>query len=51
MAEGLNAKVLLIEDEPEVRESYIDMLTLLGYNVEPAENGMDGFLIIVNTFH
>jgi len=42
MADNLNAKVLLIEDEPEVRESYIDMLSLLGYDVEPAENGMAG---------
>lgn len=42
MAVNLSAKVLLIEDEPEVRESYIDMLNLLGYDVEPAENGMDG---------
>jgi signal transduction histidine kinase len=42
MAVHLSAKVLLIEDEPEVRESYIDMLNLLGYDVEPAENGMDG---------
>lgn len=42
MAVNLNAKILLIEDEPEVRDSYIDMLNLLGYDVEPAENGMDG---------
>lgn len=42
MADNLSARVLLIEDEPEVRESYIDMLSLLGYDVEPAENGMDG---------
>lgn len=38
----MSTKILLIEDEPEVRESYVDMLHLLGYNVEPAENGMDG---------
>jgi signal transduction histidine kinase len=42
MAANIHAKVLLIEDEPDVRESYIDMLHLLGYEVEPAENGMSG---------
>lgn len=36
------AKVLIIEDEPDVRESYIDMLTMLGYEVDSADNGVSG---------
>jgi signal transduction histidine kinase len=42
MTTELNTKVLLIEDEPEVRESYVDMLSMLGYYAEAAENGMSG---------
>jgi len=42
MANGVSPKVLLIEDEPEVRESYVDMLSLLGYDVDSAENGACG---------
>ncbi len=34
--------ILVIEDEPEVRESYIDMFNFLGYQVDVAENGMTG---------
>ncbi len=34
--------ILVIEDEPEVRESYIDMFEFLGYQVDVAENGMAG---------
>ncbi|MGD9899788.1 MAG: response regulator [Calditrichaceae bacterium] len=34
--------ILLIEDEPDVRESYISMLDMLGYNADTAENGMEG---------
>jgi len=37
-----NIKLMIIEDEPLVRESYIDMFELLGYQLETAENGMDG---------
>ncbi len=34
--------ILVIEDEPEVRESYVDMFEFLGYQVDVAENGMAG---------
>ncbi len=34
--------LLVIEDEEMVRESYIDMFALLGYEVDTAENGKDG---------
>jgi len=37
-----NMKILLIEDEPEVRESYVDMLEILGYEADCAENGKTG---------
>ncbi len=42
MATDIIAKVLLIEDEPDVRESYIDMLIMLGYEVDSADNGVSG---------
>ncbi|MBN1406797.1 MAG: response regulator [Calditrichaceae bacterium] len=42
MAADFIARVLLIEDEPDVRESYIDMLTMLGYKVDSADNGVTG---------
>jgi signal transduction histidine kinase len=42
MAADTIAKVLIIEDEPDVRESYIDMLTMLGYEVDSADNGVSG---------
>jgi len=35
-------QILLIEDEPEVRESYEDMFAFLGMRVDTAENGLDG---------
>ncbi len=34
--------ILLIEDEPEVRESYEDMFEFIGLPVDTAENGLDG---------
>ncbi len=34
--------ILVIEDEPEVRESYVDMFQFLGYDIDVAENGMSG---------
>ncbi len=34
--------ILIIEDEPEVRESYVDMFEFLGYKIDTAENGMEG---------
>ena len=44
--ENSNLKLLVIEDEPMVRESYIDMFSLLGYTVDTAENGKDGLAMI-----
>jgi signal transduction histidine kinase len=40
--ESKDFKILLIEDEPDVRESYIDMLEVLGYEADCAENGKAG---------
>ncbi len=40
--ESKGPHILLIEDEPDVRESYLSMLSILGYNADTAENGMDG---------
>ncbi len=40
--ESKGPHILLIEDEPDVRESYLSMLRILGYNADTAENGMDG---------
>jgi len=36
------AKILVIEDEDQVRESYMDMFSFFGYNVESAPNGREG---------
>ena len=41
-AEPSQYKILVIEDEPEVRESYVDMFEFLGFNIDTAENGMEG---------
>ena len=35
--------VLVIEDNPELRENTAEMLEVSGYKVQTAENGMDGF--------
>lgn len=44
--------ILLIEDEPEVRESYMDMLQVLGYKADCAENGKAGLeKLIQNEYH
>lgn len=42
MENNQKTKILLIEDEKDVRESYEDMLSLLGYETGMAENGKDG---------
>ncbi len=34
--------ILVIEDEPEVRESYVDMFEFLGFKIDTAENGVEG---------
>ena len=43
--------ILVIEDEPEVRESYIDMFDFLGYKVDVAENGMAGLEKLKNKIY
>jgi len=40
------ARILIIEDEPEVRESYKDMFALFGYEVEAVSNGREGLSLI-----
>lgn len=42
MVETNNIKILLIEDEQDVRESYVDMLSFMGFAVDTAENGLNG---------
>jgi signal transduction histidine kinase len=37
-----NAKILVIEDEAQVRQSYDDMLKFFGYEVESVPNGREG---------
>ncbi len=36
------AKILVIDDEDDVRESYIDMFEFFGYEVDSAPNGREG---------
>jgi signal transduction histidine kinase len=42
------AKILVIEDETEVRKSYIDMFGFFGYDVQAVSNGHDGLKLINN---
>jgi len=42
--EANELKLLVIEDEPVIRESYIDMFSVLGYKADTAVNGKDGLL-------
>ena len=44
---GHSAKILVIEDEHDIRESYIDMFRHFGYEVEAAPNGREGLSKIV----
>ncbi|HGY57312.1 MAG TPA: hybrid sensor histidine kinase/response regulator [Caldithrix abyssi] len=46
MSEDFKVKILLIEDEENVRESYVDMLGFLGYDVITADNGKTGLEVI-----
>ncbi len=39
-------KILIIEDEHSVRESYKDMLEFLGYESDSAENGVEGLKML-----
>ncbi len=43
------AKILVIEDEAEVRESYKDMFALFGHEVEAVSNGREGLSLINKT--
>ena len=36
------AKILVVEDEPAIREGLLDVLVFHGYDVEDADNGTDG---------
>ncbi len=38
--------ILVIEDEAQVRESYIDMFTFFGYDVRAVSNGREGLALI-----
>jgi signal transduction histidine kinase len=41
-----NAEILIIEDEKQVRQSYQEMFTYFGYNVDVACNGTEGLRLI-----
>lgn len=43
------ARILLIEDEPQVREMLLDELTERGHKVIEAANGVEGLEMIVTT--
>jgi len=40
------AKILVIEDEAQVRDSYLDMFSFFGYEVEAVSNGRQGLSLI-----
>jgi len=42
----LKTNILVIEDEPQVRESYIDMFSFFGYDVQAVSNGREGLALI-----
>ena len=42
------AKILVVEDENAVRESYIDMFEFFGYEVDSAPNGREGVVKVTN---
>lgn len=42
MAGGRNRKVLVVEDDPSIREALCDVLRLSGHDPEGAENGRAG---------
>jgi signal transduction histidine kinase len=44
---GNSAKILVIEDEKDIRDSYLDMFQHFGYDVETAPNGREGLSKIV----
>ena len=42
------ARILVIEDEEDVRESYLDMFEFFGYEVDSAPNGREGVVKVTN---
>jgi len=42
------ARILIIEDEDDVRESYQDMFEFFGYEVDSAPNGREGIVKVTN---
>lgn len=42
------ARILIIEDEDDVRESYQDMFEFFGYEVDSAPNGREGVVKVTN---
>ncbi|TFH00961.1 MAG: hybrid sensor histidine kinase/response regulator [Calditrichales bacterium] len=44
-----NAKILVIEDEDQVRQSYEDMFDFFGYEVDSVSNGREGMSRITKT--
>ncbi len=47
MTRGTMARILLIEDEPQVREMLLDDLTERGHKVIEAANGVDGLQMMI----
>lgn len=46
---GIMARILLIEDEPQVREMLLDELTERGHKVIEAANGVEGLQMMVTS--
>jgi signal transduction histidine kinase len=44
-------KVLVVEDDPEVRRAIVESLTLLGYMVSEAADGADGLAVLAAARH
>lgn len=44
-----NTKLLVIDDEEDVRDSYIDIFKFFGYDVDSAPNGREGILKVTKT--
>ena len=50
LSKGGGETILVVEDDPNVREVTVDLLDLLGYKVIEAANGQDGLLALaINT--
>lgn len=46
MSKNTNTNILVIEDEAQVRDSYLDMFTYFGYNVHAVSNGREGMSLV-----